>query len=341
MLAASRYPLLSPAVLALASCAASADTAPIAQGPGDAAIDATANGASPADSGDENAGDATVFPYDGGTEAALTRASDAGDAATDATGGGATDDVADAGEDAGTEAGTSCAGLFCEDFENGELDARKWSTQMYGGATVTVQRQTVAHGQYAVQFHSLGKPASGATQAYVYLITSGVAASLHVHNFGRAYLYTAPQPTSNNLGLVWGGTSGFPKPTYMSLAGHGSGWQFGFIKLQGSPQGEVQSQVPSPIPVATWLCLEWEFNDQPDVINVWGNGQSIGTLDANHVDYPPGRAAGTPLYNGMNSGLIGAFTDFGFGIYDWHPGNYAFDVYYDDIVLDIKRVGCL
>jgi hypothetical protein len=44
----------------------------------------------------------------------------------------------------------------------------------------------------------------------------------------------------------------------------------------------------------------------------------------------------------MSSGLIGAFTDFGFGFYDWHPqGRPAFDVYYDDIVLDTKRVGCL
>ncbi len=33
--------------------------------------------------------------------------------------------------------------------------------------------------------------------------------------------------------------------------------------------------------------------------------------------------------------------DFGFGFYDWHPGNFPFDVYYDDIVLDTKRVGCL
>ena len=44
----------------------------------------------------------------------------------------------------------------------------------------------------------------------------------------------------------------------------------------------------------------------------------------------------------MDSGLIGAFTDFGFGFYDWHQtGRPAFDLYYDDIVLNTERVGCL
>jgi len=31
-----------------------------------------------------------------------------------------------------------------------------------------------------------------------------------------------------------------------------------------------------------------------------------------------GQGPGTPLFNNMDSGLIGAFTDFGFGFYDWH-----------------------
>jgi hypothetical protein len=32
-------------------------------------------------------------------------------------------------------------------------------------------------------------------------------------------------------------------------------------------------------------------------------------------------------------------SDFGFGFYDWHPKN-AFDLYYDDLVLDVERVAC-
>jgi hypothetical protein len=49
---------------------------------------------------------------------------------------------------------------------------------------------------------------------------------------------------------------------------------------------------------------------------------------------------GSPIFDGKSTNLVGGFSDFGFGFYDWHPNN-AFDLFYDDIVLDTKRVGCL
>ncbi len=192
-----------------------------------------------------------------------------------------------------------------------------------------------------MQFHGLGVPSGGATSAYVYLITKAAPAALQIHNFGRAYFFIAPKESSINLGMVFGGTTGFPRPTYMSIAGHSGSWQFGFIKLQGSPRGESQAYASSPMPLMTWTCLEWEFNDQPDAINVWDDGKGIGSLDPQHVDYPAGHVPGTPIFNDMTSGLVGDFAAFGFGFYDWHPGGFDFDLYYDDIVLDTKHVGCL
>jgi hypothetical protein len=319
MAARARRVLASLAVLGMTNCQSSSSDG----GPIDASSLGESAGPSLPDS-------ASTSADDGSTDTAV---------AADSTDGPGVDGAGDAMGDA-PEGGGACPGLFCEDFEQGSIDSSRWTVQMTGGATVAVQGQTVAHGKYAAQFHSPGVP-MGASKDYVYLIAGSVPADLHVHNFGRAYFYTSLKPVSINLGLVWGGTTGFPSPTYMSLASHSSGWQFGFIQLQGSPRGEVQSYPPTPIPVATWMCLEWEFNDQPDTINVWGDGTFIGTLDDNHIDYPPGHTPGTPLYNNQNSGLVGAFTDFGFGFYDWHPGSFAFDVYYDDIVLDTKRVGCL
>jgi hypothetical protein len=244
----------------------------------------------------------------------------------------------DANANATAEGGPSCAGVFCEDFEEGQIDATKWDMQAKGGDTLMVEQQTVAHGRYAAQFHGVASPTGGS--GYVYLISKNAPMSLQTHNFGRAYFYISPKVTSNNLGLVFGGTSGFPDLTYMSIASHSSGWQFGFIKLDGSPQGESQAYPPSKVPVNTWTCLEWEFNDQPDEINVWGDGAAIGSLNANDVAYPSNHPAGS-IFNNMSSGLIGAFTDFGIGFYDWHPGGFDFDVYYDDIVLGTQRVGCL
>jgi hypothetical protein len=242
----------------------------------------------------------------------------------------------DASKDTG--AGEACAGLFCEDFEDGQIDPAKWSIPT-GGSTFTVQQKIVAHGKYAVQFHGVANLPS---PDYAYMISKNAPAALQKHNFGRAYFYLTPKARSTNMGLMWGGTTGFPRPAYLSIANHASGWQLGFINLKGPTNDEVQTYPRPDIPVATWTCLEWEFNDQPDELNLWGNGVAIGTMNDQHIDFPGGRTPGTPLYKNSSSGLIGAFTDFGFGYYDWHPqGRPAFDLYYDDIVLDTKRVGCL
>jgi hypothetical protein len=278
----------------------------------------------------------------GASSGAGTGSDTASGASGSGGGSGATNDSSDADSQtdvaAASDGGSACPGVFCEDFEEGEIDPSKWNTQTKGGDAVMLEQQTVAHGKYSAQFHGVGSPTGG--QGYIYLITKNAPTTLQTHNFGRAYFYIAPKVTSNNLGLVFGGTTGFPKLTYMAIAGHSSGWQFGFIKLAGSPQGESETYPPGKVPVNTWMCLEWEFNDQPDEINVWGDGAAIGSLNSQDVAYPPNQPPGT-LFNNMSSGLIGAFTDFGFGFYDWHPGGFDFDVYYDDIVLDTKRVGCL
>ena len=87
--------------------------------------------------------------------------------------------------------------------------------------------------------------------------------------------------------------------------------------------------------------MEWELNDQPDEIKLWVDGAELGSFDANHIDYPAGHVPGSPVFDNKSSGLVGMFSEFGFGFYDWHPSGVPFDLYYDDIVLDTKRVGCL
>jgi hypothetical protein len=265
-----------------------------------------------------------------------TAPADAGDA-------GESSDAAPSADEGGVVVGRAdaCPGLFCEDFEQGQLDTSKWDipSPTLVAEAPTVQQKNAAHGKYAVQFHAVANPAA---RDYSYLLTKNVAPALQAHNFGRAYFFISPRPNSADMGLVFGGTLGFPKPTYLSIANHASGWQFGLIKLQGAPGGEVQAYSSTPIPAMTWTCLEWEFNDQPDSINVWADGVALGTLNDQHVDYPGGHKPGAPLFNNMSSGLIGAFAQFGFGFYDWHSqGRPAFDLYYDDIVLDTRRVGCL
>jgi hypothetical protein len=302
--------------------------------------------------GTVDAGDASKAPGSAGDNGAAGNVDDAeGVLPPDSA---ATDGPALTPPDSGTiasDAGSACPGLFCEDFETGQLDTAKWDPQTKGG-TVEVQKTTVAHGSYALHFHGSANPGM---LDYAYIIAHKGPQGLLTHHFGRAYLYITPKPRSVDMGLIYAGTAGFPRPTYLSIAnngvgwggptsGHG-GWQFGLIKLAGTPGYERQFYPQGEIPAATWACLQWEFNDQPDSITVSLDGTMLGTLNDQHVSYPAGYTPGTPLSGpgGTSSGIIGGFVDFGFGYYDWHsvPVRPAIDIYYDDIVLDAKAVDCL
>ena len=232
----------------------------------------------------------------------------------------------------------SCTGLLCEDFEGGAIDATKWDTKTMGG-TVALQSAKTAHGHYALQVHGQASGPNVQTD-YAFLILHNGPPALATHHFGRANFYITPKPTSGHTGMVFAGTPGFPKPAYLEVANINSGWQLGFVNLKSPPTGEEVAYPPGQVAVENWSCLEWEFNDQPDAATLWVDGKELGKLNDQTIAYPPGHVPGSPIFNGKSSGLIGGFSDFGFGFYDWHPKN-AFDLYYDDIVLDVKRVGCL
>jgi hypothetical protein len=218
----------------------------------------------------------------------------------------------------GTNAG--CSGIFCEDFESGSLNPAVWDSQTSGGQTVTVQSALTAHGKYAAQFHA--KPN---IQSYDFIITKNAPATLRGHHFGRAYFNVTPKPPAEHTGFLFAGTPGFPKLKYLEVAGIGTAWQLTYVDLIGGGESYASG---GTAPDARWVCLEWEFNDTPDQVTVF-------------VDGVQSYARPSITFMNQSTGLVGGFSDFGFGYYAWHPATYAFDIYYDDIVLDTKRVGCL
>jgi hypothetical protein len=263
------------------------------------------------------------------------------------------------GEEPVTEAGASetsgdlatehgapgCGGLFCEDFESGALDPDKWSVTSgvnhVDDATPPSVLETtiVAHGTYAAHFHGKGNVPNDDA----FIVTKELPAALLTHHFGRLYFYVSVKPTSGHTMMVLGGSAGMSaNPTLrdFEVATINGGWQLGFDQLNMSPTGEEVFYPTGQVPVGKWTCLEWEMNDEPDSDSMWVDGKSLGTLDDQHIDYPSGHVAGTPIFNGKSTGLIGGFTTYSFGFYDWHP-NVDFDIYYDDLVLDTTRVGCL
>ena len=230
-------------------------------------------------------------------------------------------------------------------LRGGALDPGKWSVTSgvnhVDDATPPPVLATdhVAHGKYAAHFHGKGNVPNDDA----FIVTKQLPAALAVHHFGRLYFYVSTKPTSGHTMWILGGSAGMsanPKLRDFEVATINGGWQLGFDQLGMSPGGEEVFYPTGQVPVAKWTCLEWEFNDAPDSDTLWIEGKDLGALDDQHINYPAGHVAGASIFDGKSTGLIGGFTTYSFGFYDWHP-NADFDLYLDDIVLDTKRVGCL
>ena len=221
---------------------------------------------------------------------------------------------------------------------------------MSKGGTLMVQEKQVAHGKYALQVHGV----SGSSDDWALLVAKSVPAALKsATTFGRAYVYVAQAATASiHVQLAFAGHDGsgtatgpapFTKLRYMEVASYSGAWQLGFDLLDLSPSVEEVSYSKSRLPTNRWACLEWQFEDHPDRVTIWVDGTAAGTFDNTNVSYAspgPVPKSGGALYNGTSTDLIGGFDSFGFGFHDWHPQS-AFDLYYDDLVLDMKRVNCL
>ncbi|HEX3697029.1 MAG TPA: hypothetical protein VH374_16750 [Polyangia bacterium] len=264
------------------------------------------------------------------------------------------DVVTDAASDLDVPSGDgACSNLFCEDFEQGMIDPAKWNAQMGGSGTLEVQQQIIHSGKYAYHVHG-----SGASQDFAMIIATDVPAALKGAGplYGRAYVY-ANTNVGSHIELGFAGSTSSPTvaPTitkgmnfnYMEFANYSNSWQLGFDLFAPAPdiaKGFVEEASYPPArdkyPAGTWNCLEWEFGDNPDLMVLWVDGQQIDQFDVQHIDYTSvARTAGSVL-NGKSSGVIGGYNFFGFGFHSYGAST-TVERYFDDIAIDIKRVGCL
>jgi len=248
----------------------------------------------------------------------------------------------------GTAGSTGCAGLICEDFESGAIDSSRWDLVAKGG-TLMVQTERVAHGKYAARVHGQ----AGSSDDWALLVAKNVPAALKSPTtFGRVLMYAVADATASiHVQLAFAGHTGagagsgpapFAKLRYMEVASYSGRWQLGFDLLDLSPLVEEVSYSKGRFATDAWSCLEWQFEDTPDRATAWVDGMAASTFDNTNVAYAspgPVPPSGGALWGGKSSELIGGFDTFGLGFHDWHPQR-QFDVYYDDLVLDTKRVGC-
>jgi hypothetical protein len=213
---------------------------------------------------------------------------------------------------------------FTEDFESGKIDTNIWDFRVHGDATVKVAQDNVAHGKNALLVHY----PTGARGAYAF-IAARLPEAVHDHLYGRAYVYIKWIPAGHMV-LMNAGTRGFPISNFLEIGQSRGQFQPSFqLNGPGPDRGETTAR-QGDIPMGRWFCLEWEFNDKPDRIVEWVDGQQV--VDKSFA------------YKGVNSGLVKGFSEFDIGFRAW--GNASaltndIDIYYDDIAISDKPIGQL
>jgi hypothetical protein len=297
------------------------------------------------------------YPSSGGSGGAVAIAG-AESAAIGTPGASGSDSSTDSGLSGvgGSSNADACTAVFCEDFEQaqGQVDTAKWDLQMGAGGIEMVQEEIVAHGKYALHVHG-----TGARGDFAMILTKNAPMALQGAGpvFGRAYLY-ATSNLSAHIELGFAGTTRDPAVhpsittngmnlNYMEFAEIGGSWQLGFDLFNPAPSvanGFVEEASYPPAhdqaPAEKWSCVEWEFGDAPEAMVLWVDGKQLDQFDVQHIDFTSTTRAPGSVLNGKSSGIIGGFSVFGFGFHSWASST-AVDRYYDDIVLDTKRVNCL
>jgi hypothetical protein len=214
--------------------------------------------------------------------------------------------------------------LFSEDFEAGRLDPKIWTTQITGSNIIQVQSDKSAHGKYAL----LVRCPVPSEKTWAFITMTNLPPALRQHHFGRAYVFITPQPPTRHTIFIMAGTPGFPHNKFQEIATAHGRWQLTYVDLR--PEGDKEDYHSGPaLPVNRWFCLEWEFNDHPNHTTIWVDNEKV--FDTGFVSKT----------TGATSDLVGAFTDYAFGIRLWGKAPAPFDIYFDDIALDTNRISSI
>ncbi len=246
------------------------------------------------------------------------------------------------------------APVFSEDFESGSLNRAVWKTTELGNATVTVQQTQVAHGKSALQIHY-----PKGEKSFAFVVASHLPDSVRSHFFGRAYLYISQTMPAGHDVLLNAGTPGYPISNFLEIGA--SGGKNVMVSYQQNAANIPRNETIARgilYPVGRWFCLEWEFQDHPDRVTTWIDGEPAGELKDFVVKPRAPRApkadpnakadaaapatvpAAAPQAEVAGTDLVKGFSDFSFGFHAWGAGaKEDFDIYYDDIAIDTKRIG--
>jgi hypothetical protein len=207
-----------------------------------------------------------------------------------------------------------CNALFCDDFELGMLDRSKWEAITDSLITAGVDDTKAHGGSFSLHVHVDSETTSGDFHN-AYITTTTPSDPLHV----RAFVFI-PSATANlEPGLLDARqVSGAFADIALSIgAGH-------TITVGDTVDPPFTLHSSSMIPVDRWVCLEW-------VIAFTGAVDTHTSIDGSELGELHGSGPGImPSFGQLRVGA--AFLT--------SAGTPPLDLWFDDIVLDDKPIGC-
>jgi hypothetical protein len=226
--------------------------------------------------------------------------------------------------------GPGCDGnaFFCEDFEGFNVGAVQANADFTPTGNVTID-SAVARGNRSLHIQTQGNGRS--------VISLAGFAPPNNSFFARMYVQatafpTAPDYAHFTLVEATGAGAGMIRPIGgQYIPGMGTLWGAG---SDGGPTGDWTNWRPTaPVEAGRFLCIEWEMNSADNNINVW-------------IDSVPKTELSVSTTSHGGSGVDFVFPRFnnltiGWQLYQGGSTPNQFSLWYDDIVLSTRRVGCV
>jgi hypothetical protein len=216
---------------------------------------------------------------------------------------------------------------LCEDFETGGLDTGTWSTM---GAAPTLDNTRAARGERSAHFHSTDN-------GLMLIRTTNIFPVANNNYFGRLFVWFDALPSA-------------PQWAHWTIAGAQGGGE-AEIRVGGQFDGQINrfgvgtdhgatgdwtrldEDSDEPVPVRTWLCVEWQHDGAADETRLWIGGVERTSLRTAADDH------------GGDDGeeyLLPEFESAWVGFWQYATGvtPEEFDVWIDEVAFDGERIGC-
>jgi hypothetical protein len=219
---------------------------------------------------------------------------------------------------------------FCEDFEGSTLGADRWRIQTSGDEPA-LETVRAARGTRSVHFHTVDNGLS-----LIHTTEPFPAASNRY--YGRLFVWFDSMPTA-------------PEWAHWTIAASGSNSDETEVRVGGQydntinrfgvgtdrgPTGDwtiLDEDPGDPVPVRTWVCVEWLHDAENDVTDLWWNGVLRPSL---HTTATENGSSTTAEY--LIPEIDTMFV--GFWLYQTGTVPEEFDVWIDELAIDSERIGC-